>query len=196
MDPSDQNEYRPVVETSIKSSDELIAKNPALADASKIESAMKDNLTQKHGILASNIQVREITLQVKDSNGEWKPATKENFPSKGIKITMPYPAGTRKTGFDFFGQHLFTTTMNGFEAGSLENLDISKGDNGISFVVHGLSPVSVGWRSAATAPANQQTARTAPKTGDGSSASLYVVLLMLAVVVGSVSARRLRFAER
>ena len=107
---------------------------------------------------------------------------------------MPYPAGTKKTGFDFFGQHLFTTTMNGFEAGTLENLDISKGDNSISFVVHGLSPVSIGWRSAGTAPANQQTARTAPKTGDSSQTMLYIVLLLAAV--GSIYVKRFYFAER
>lgn len=197
LDPSDTNEYKLVREDSLKTTPELIAIDSEFADVSKLESAMKDELAESHTISASNIRVYEITLQIKDENGNWVDATTENFPKKGIKITMSYPAGTNKSGYTFYGQHLFTKNMNGYAAGTLEDLTISKENDGISFAVHGLSPVSIGWKNANADTANPSaTKTTSPKTGDDSSALLYLVLMMLAVGAGSISARRLRFAER
>lgn len=200
LDPSDQNQYMPVMEEAIKTTDELITNRPELTDAAKIESFMKDTLVQKTGILVSRIHVYEISLQVKDGNGNWVAVTKDNFPEKGIKITMPYPTGTGKRN-QFFGQHLFTTSMNGFTAGQTEDLTVSNEENGISFVVHGLSPVSIGWNSsdkgtAGTVNAGQGAVKTAPKTGDNDFALFYVVLMLFAVGISGVYIKRVHFAER
>ncbi len=219
MDPADQGEYQ-VVEESIRAvyvqnGDEL-----EFVDASKIEDVVRGKLTQKHKLSASDVQVHEIALKVRNDKGEWETAAAENFPKSGIKITMPYPKGTGKEGFQFYGQHLFAENINGYAAGTTEDLEITKEDGGISFVVHGLSPISIGWsdeepeenadNSDAAIQAQsdrndsqkteadsgrKETRTKSPKTGDGSAVLLYVMLL-LAAGTGIIYVKRTRFEGR
>ncbi len=215
LDPAVQGEYQVVEEgiraTYVKNGDEL-----EFVDASKIEDVVRGKLTQKHKLAATDVQVHEIALKVKNDKGEWEDAATEKFPKSGIKITMPYPTGTNKN-FQFYGQHLFAEDVNGYKAGTIENLEITKEDGGISFVVHGLSPVSIGWSDQETeedatdsqeavsdqtsrntsqrsdSGSDQQKTRTkSPKTADDSAIMFYVVLMLLAVGTGSVYRRRIR----
>lgn len=144
LDPSDQGEYQ-AVEESIRAAYIQNGDGLKFVDASKIEDVVRYKLARKHRISASNVQVYEITLKVRNEQGEWETVDAENFPKNGIRITLPYPAGTGKKGFQFYGQHLFTKDMNGYAAGTTEDLAIRKENSGISFVVHGLSPISIGW---------------------------------------------------
>lgn len=216
LDPSIQGEYQVVEEgiraTYVKNGDEL-----EFVDASKIEDLVRGKLTQKHKLAATDVQVHEIALKVKNDKGEWEDAAAEKFPKSGIKITMPYPTGTNKN-FQFYGQHLFAEDVNGYKAGTIENLEITKEDGGISFVVHGLSPVSIGWSNQETVEdaensqeavsdqtgrntsqrsdsgSGQQETRTkSPKTADDSAIMLYVVLMLLAVGTGIVYRRRIQW---
>lgn len=216
LDPSIQGEYQVVEEgiraTYVKNGDEL-----EFVDASKIEDVVRGKLTQKHKLAATDVQVHEIALKVKNDKGEWEDAVAEKFPKSGIKITMPYPTGTNKN-FQFYGQHLFAEDVNGYKAGTIENLEITKEDGGISFVVHGLSPVSIGWSDQETVEdaensqeavsdqtgrntsqrldsgSGQQETRTkSPKTADDSAVMLYVVLMLLAVGTGIVYRRRIQW---
>lgn len=216
LDPSIQGEYQVVEEgiraTYVKNGDEL-----EFVDASKIEDVVRGKLTQKHKLAATDVQVHEIALKVKNDKGEWEDAAAEKFPKSGIKITMPYPTGTNKN-FQFYGQHLFAEDVNGYKAGTIENLEITKEDGGISFVVHGLSPVSIGWSNQETVEdaensqeavsdqtgrntsqrsdsgSGQQETRTkSPKTADDSAIMLYVVLMLLAVGTGIVYRRRIQW---
>lgn len=216
LDPAIQGEYQVVEEgiraTYVKNGDEL-----EFVDASKIEDVVRGKLTQKHKLAATDVQVHEIALKVKNDKGEWEDAAAEKFPKSGIKITMPYPTGTNKN-FQFYGQHLFAEDVNGYKAGTIENLEITKEDGGISFVVHGLSPVSIGWSDQETVEdaensqeavsdqtgrntsqrsdsgSGQQETRTkSPKTADDSAVMLYVVLMLLAVGTGIVYRRRIQW---
>lgn len=216
LDPSIQGEYQVVEEgiraTYVKNGDEL-----EFVDASKIEDVVRGKLTQKHKLAATDVQVHEIALKVKNDKGEWEDAAAEKFPKSGIKITMPYPTGTNKN-FQFYGQHLFAEDVNGYKAGTIENLEITKEDGGISFVVHGLSPVSIGWSDQETVEdaensqeavsdrtgrntsqrsdnggGQQETRTKSPKTADDSAVMLYVVLMLLAVGTGIVYRRRIQW---
>lgn len=216
LDPSIQGEYQVVEEgiraTYVKNGDEL-----EFVDASKIEDVLRGKLTQKHKLAATDVQVHEIALKVKNDKGEWEDAAAEKFPKSGIKITMPYPTGTNKN-FQFYGQHLFAEDVNGYKAGTIENLEITKEDGGISFVVHGLSPVSIGWSDQETVEdaensqeavsdrtgrntsqrsdnggGQQETRTKSPKTADDSAVMLYVVLMLLAVGTGIVYRRRIQW---
>lgn len=216
LDPAIQGEYQVVEEgiraTYVKNGDEL-----EFVDASKIEDVVRGKLTQKHKLAATDVQVHEIALKVKNDKGEWEDAAAEKFPKSGIKITMPYPTGTNKN-FQFYGQHLFAEDVNGYKAGTIENLEITKEDGGISFVVHGLSPVSIGWSNQETVEdaensqeavsdqtgrntsqrsdsggGQQETRTKSPKTADDSAVMLYVVLMLLAVGTGIVYRRRIQW---
>lgn len=216
LDPAIQGEYQVVEEgiraTYVKNGDEL-----EFVDASKIEDVVRGKLTQKHKLAATDVQVHEIALKVKNDKGEWEDAAAEKFPKSGIKITMPYPTGTNKN-FQFYGQHLFAEDVNGYKAGTIENLEITKEDGGISFVVHGLSPVSIGWSDQETVEdaensqeavsdrtgrntsqrsdnggGQQETRTKSPKTADDSAVMLYVVLMLLAVGTGIVYRRRIQW---
>ena len=216
LDPAVQGEYQVVEEgiraTYVKNGDDL-----EFVDASKIEDVVRGKLTQKHKLAATDVQVHEIALKVKNDKGEWEDAAAEKFPKSGIKITMPYPTGTNKN-FQFYGQHLFAEDVNGYKAGTIENLEITKEDGGISFVVHGLSPVSIGWSDQETVEdaensqeavsdrtgrntsqrsdnggGQQETRTKSPKTADDSAVMLYVVLMLLAVGTGIVYRRRIQW---
>ena len=94
----------------------------------------------------SNIQYLDITLQMKNSSGEWvNIVNPEDFPKGGVYVTISYPNGTDKQD-TFYISHMLTVDMNGKEAGEVEEITpITKGENGISFHVTSLSPFAIGW---------------------------------------------------
>lgn len=194
--PSDQNTYRLDVSSTIEVPAELL-NNENLNTAQKIESLLKNNISAK-GISNENIRVYDVVLQVA-INGVWQNVTAENFPAEGVTITVPYPSGTDST-YDFVANHLFTKSMNGYPAGHVEsfpeNGEIRKTDAGISFTVHGLSPVSIGW-SKASGTAGSTPVNVSPQTGDHSPIMLYMVLMILAAaVIGTIYVRRIHMERR
>lgn len=89
-----------------------------------------------------------MELLVNINGAGWEKVTKDNFPSEGLTITLPYPSGTGRNTHDFKVTHMFTEDMNGFLAGDVEYPDADKTEKGISFKVKGLSPIAVGWKEA------------------------------------------------
>lgn len=191
--PSDQNTYRLEVRSTIEVPAEL-AGNDTLNTPEKIESQIRSSLTAK-GISNDNIRVYDVALQVY-VNGAWQDVNVENFPSEGVTVTVPYPSGTDST-YNFVASHLFTKSMNGYPAGHIETFPesgaIRTTTAGISFTVHGLSPISVGWSKAA----GNTSTNVSPKTGDNSPILLYMVLMLLAAaVMGTVYVKQIRVRKK
>lgn len=191
--PSDQNTYRLEVRSTIEVPAEL-AGNDTLNTPEKIESQIRSSLTAK-GISNDNIRVYDVALQVY-VNGAWQDVNVENFPSEGVTVTVPYPSGTDST-YNFVASHLFTKSMNGYPAGHIETFPesgaIRTTTAGISFTVHGLSPISVGWSKAA----GNTSTNVSPKTGDNSPLLLYMVLMLLAAAVtGTVYVKQIRVRKK
>lgn len=191
--PSDQNNYRLEVRSAIEVPAEL-AGNDTLNTPQKIESQIRSSLTAK-GISNDNIRVYDVALQVY-ANGTWQDVSAENFPAEGVTVTVPYPSGTDST-YNFVASHLFTKSMNGFPAGHIETFPesgaITKSSAGISFTVHGLSPISVGWSKAAAGTSTN----VSPKTGDQSTILLYMVLMIFATaIMGTVYVKQIRVRKK
>ena len=113
----------------------------------KIEQEMKLKLRDKvSGIEETNVAVYDVKLMVNVNGTGWQEVTKDDFPSDGLTVTLPYPAGTGKDTHDFAAAHMFTADMNGFQAGDIEYPDVAKTEKGIEFKVKGLSPIAIGWK--------------------------------------------------
>ncbi len=195
--PSDQNTYRLDVSSTITVPAEL-QNNESLNTAEKIENLIRNNLSAK-GISNENIRVYDVTLQLY-TNGTWQNATTENFPAEGVTVTVPYPAGT-DSSYNFVANHLFTKSMNGYPAGHVEsfpeNGEIRNTDAGISFTVHGLSPISIGWSKASSTAVGSTSTNASPKTGDHTPIMFYMVLMILAATaIITVYVRRIRTNKR
>lgn len=115
----------------------------------KIDTQMRLNLQKASShIEEADTEVYDVVLMINISDGGWQEASKENFPSTGLTITLPYPEGTGRRTHDFMVCHLFTEDMNGHSAGETEYPAVTKTADGIRFKVYGLSPISVGWTDA------------------------------------------------
>ena len=109
-----------------------------------LKSALRTQISSS--VSRSNIQYLDITLQMKNSSGEWvNIVNPEDFPKGGVYVTISYPNGTDKQD-TFYISHMLTVDMNGKNAGEVEEITpITKGENGISFHVTSLSPFAIGW---------------------------------------------------
>ena len=143
---SDGKTYRLEQETGISTVPEALAGNEQLNTPAKIDAQMRVSVTdQSSGIPTANIDVFDITLQFSTDGGKtWQNATANNFPSEGITIVLPYPAGTDKSGYNFVITHMFTV---GSKAGTTENVAYEKTADGLKFTLHSLSPVAVGYKA-------------------------------------------------
>ena len=155
----------------------------------KIERAMKVKLQEKtSGIPEENIVIYDVELLININGTGWQKATKDNFPTSGLTITLPYPSGTGRDTHDFVVAHMFTADMNGFRAGDVEHPAVTKTEKGITFKVYGLSPISIGWKdveknnsssggsSASGTPSSTANRVGSAATGDQSPILLYVLL--------------------
>lgn len=95
-----------------------------------------------------SIVIYDVTLLYQIGSQAWQKATAAEFPKDGLTITIPYPSGTGYETHDFIVTHLFTEDMNGYHAGDVEYPEVTKTEDGIRFVVYGLSPITVGWTEA------------------------------------------------
>lgn len=143
------NDFKVEVESSITEVPDSFQNKEHLNTPGKIEKEMKLKLREKDsGIAEANIAVYDVELLVNINGAGWEKVTKDNFPSEGLTITLPYPSGTGRNTHDFKVTHMFTEDMNGFLAGDVEYPDADKTEKGISFKVKGLSPIAVGWKEA------------------------------------------------
>ena len=141
------NEYKIEIKQGISEVPESFKSIEHLNTPSKIVEEMKQKIQNKDGEIAeTNIAVYDVKLLVNIDGQGWTAATKENFPADGLTITLPYPPGTGRTAHDFTAAHMFTEDMNGFTVGDVEYPVVIKTEDGITFKVHGLSPISVGWK--------------------------------------------------
>lgn len=186
---TDETTFKTNVEKGISRVPDSFKDKENLNTPDKIEKEIKQKL-QGHfsGIKTENIAVYDVELLVNINGLGWQKATKDNFPSGGLSITLPYPSGTRKNTHDFVVAHMFTEDMNGFRAGDIEYPSVTKTNSGITFKVYGLSPVAIGWKdikSNSSGGGNNTSSASgnsikAPRTGDTSPIMPYVVLSLAA----------------
>lgn len=154
----------------------------------KIENHMRLKIKESSvKVPDANIVVYDVELLVNINGTGWQKATKDNFPSTGLTVTLPYPSGTGRDTHDFVVAHMFTADMNGFRAGDVEYPAVTKTENGITFKVNGLSPVSVGWKDvenngyngggSSGGPTSSADRVGAAATGDTSPVMLYILLI-------------------
>lgn len=142
-------DYKLQIESGISKVPNSFAALEELNTPGKMEKQMKLKIRQKFGGIAeADMAVYDVELLINIAGTGWIPVTKDNFPLDGLTITLPYPSGTGKDTHDFVVSHMFTAQMNGFYAGDVEYPAVTKTEKGITFKVHGLSPVAVGWTRA------------------------------------------------
>lgn len=144
-------DYKLKMETGVSKSLLKLAQMEELNTPSKILNKMKENLQTELRVSLStgNTQVYDVDLMIKGKTAadtSWSVAGLDKFPVEGVKVTIPYPAGTGKSTHIFYVGHLFTETTNGKNAGTIEiPQDVDRTDDGISFTVYGLSPIAISW---------------------------------------------------
>lgn len=109
----------------------------------RLYSALSEELGGKFDI--DNLVIWDITAVDKANN----PLTPENFPSEGIKITIPYANDELKKNFDeydFTIFHMFGEDRGQIVAGDVEGpLRYNKTDKGIEVIITSLSPFAIHW---------------------------------------------------
>ncbi|NBH80592.1 hypothetical protein D3Z52_21085 [Clostridiaceae bacterium] len=157
-----------------------------------LEAAMKLEITKVDAdISEENTAVYDVTLLVSNDGGTtWNAATKENFPTDGLTVTLPYPAGT-DSGYTFTVVHMFTTNDFGRTPGETETPAVTNTSVGIRFTVAGLSPISVGWEQPSTpaTPSDPSGSGSSSRSHSSSSATTYTITVEDAAH-GAVTANR------
>ena len=157
----------------------------------KVEQELKRILTSSGIYKETNFAVYDVILQVSSDEGTtWQNADYHNFPSGGLTVTLPYPAGTGRYTNNFAVAHMFTTSYFGKTSGTVEIPKVRKTDNGLEFKVTGLSPIAIAWTdSTATGGGGLGAVGTSVMnaigavTGDASPIVLYGSLAGGAVLV-------------
>ncbi len=107
------------------------------------------------GVAAGNAAVLEVKVRVSfDGGNTWEDATEENFPTAGIDIILPYPAGTSQTAHDFVVGHLITMACNGAVPGTMEYFAPEETEAGLKIHIMSASPFVIGWKEAAADSGN------------------------------------------
>lgn len=142
-----------------------------------------------------NTALYDVILSVSTDGGRtWQPATEENYPLEGVRVTLPYPEGTNGADYDFAVCHMFTVTSKrlGTVAGGIEVPAFTETESGLDMVLRGLSPVLVSWEEPGEKPTPAPTPRPIPKTGDRSRPGIWTVLILL----GAAAVLAICLAER
>lgn len=149
LEPADGNEFKIEVESGISKVPDSFQSKEHLNTPGKIEREMKLKIREKdNGITEADMVVYDVELLANINGAGWEKVTKDDFPSEGLTVTLPYPTGTGRDTNDFIVTHMFTEDMNGFLAGDVEYPEADKTEEGITFTVNGLSPIAVGWKEA------------------------------------------------
>ena len=122
---------RTVIEKGIRDIPEEL-KKIGLDTEEKIFEAMSRVILSQAGYTGGNMEIYDVELQFSLDGGKtWIKATKENFPPKGLAVTIPYPEGTSQTDYEFVVTHMFTQEMNGYRPGQIETPEVSLTLDGI-----------------------------------------------------------------
>ena len=153
------------VETGLSTVPEALKNNTKYDTPAKIEAELRTQVEQVMSSVGENIAVFDVTLQYKDESGAWHAVDPDDFPAGGVTVILPYPDGTGATGYTFTVQHLISS---GDKAGEMETLDYELTADGLKCRFSSLSPVAIGYQSAA---------RPNPGggSGGGGSVSTYAV---------------------
>ena len=172
-------QLRLVMETGISEIPAGLQGLEALNTPAKLETAMKTEITRATpGVPQANTAVYDVALLISMDGGRtWAPAAKDNFPSGGLTVTLPYPEGTNSS-YLFTVVHMFTTSDFGRQPGETEVFtpdQVRNTVNGIQVTVTGLSPISVGWTAPAVRPDTPSGDHGGWKNEDTVSTSTYAV---------------------
>lgn len=150
VDPDDPNEG---LKVKLEVAEDFKEVPPALRELEhlntpeKLTRAMRTVLTQA-GLPEGNTVVYDVTLMVSTDGGKtWVPATPQNFPLRGLRVTLPYPEGTGAE-YRFTVVHMFTSTAFGKTPGETERFgpdEVENTEESLQVTLTGLSPVSIGW---------------------------------------------------
>jgi len=111
-------------------------------------------------------------------DGGWVKATKENFPKdKKLSVTFLYPAGTGRNTHDFSVAHMFTVAMHDHLPGEIEKPAVTKGEDGITVELDGLSPVAISWTKI-----DEKAIDSLPQTGDTERPLIYGLVALAACI--------------
>jgi uncharacterized protein YjdB len=92
----------------------------------------------------ANSRVYDARVMVITDQGE-RPATADDITPEGLEAIFPYPDGTNKDDYTFSGAHMMGESGAGYQAGDIEQLSFTNGEDGLHTRVHGLSPVIITW---------------------------------------------------
>ena len=142
---------------------------------------LKDALLRailSQGMFASeeNSVFYDVVLMVRRNGGSWKRATKEDFEDGPLTVKLEYPAGTGRNTHDFSVAHMFTVAMHG-QPGAIETPAVTKGEDGITVELDGLSPVAISWTKI-----DEKAIDSLPHTGDTERPLLYGLAVLFALI--------------
>ena len=142
----------------------------ATVDAMK--TAMLNTLKRRLGTTTvKGNKLYEIQVEYFDGS-EWLPITADQFPTKGVKVSIAVPDGAAATD-RFVALHLFGEDCNGHKAGEGEMPTVTKSGSTLSFTVHGTSPLLLVWTGTSSGGSGGKT----PKTGDDANLGLWIALM-------------------
>lgn len=154
---------------------------------------LSTELAKKADYDKKNIAYYDITMKVSLDNGKtYVPVTAETMPKEGVKVRIPYPAGTNSS-YDFVVLHLLAD-------GTVETLNPEKTSENLIVTAKSLSPFAVGYKegeedddddddeitpvasSTSTGTANNGTI-TSPKTGDVTGSAMWILIACASVTI-------------
>ena len=92
---TDDTSYRLQVEYGISEVPDSFKDKEHLNTPGRIEKEMKLKIQERSSKVAeTDIVTYDVDLLINVNGTGWKKATKDNFPSGGLTITLPYPSGT------------------------------------------------------------------------------------------------------
>lgn len=125
---------------------------------------------QTENLSSDRVVVYDMTLYVPDDKGAWTPATVDNFPAGGVRVTLDYPEGTEATQNSFYAAHMFTAEVTSggtvHQPGEVETPQVLNTDEGVTFTLMGFSPVSLAWDNT---PANVTPTQTGASIANGAA---------------------------
>ena len=177
--------YKLAMEQGISKVPDGLKKLGHLDTVEEIRDALKLEIKKLHWeITDATSAIYDVTLWYHpgEDDSVWQKADKNHWPKSGkITVVLPYPEGTGKNTHNFNVTHMFTVEMNNNKPGTFEYPQVTKTDQGISFQVSGLSPITLGWTRIQEAPtpnpgSGNSTGGSSDSSEDSSSATTTTVI--------------------
>ncbi len=132
-----------------------------------LEKLLKAADDKKLGTISSdNTFVMDIKVKLYiNGSTDYVYATKDNFPSDGVDVLIPYPEGTSKDDFEFVINHLVTMGCNGRNVGDMEVFSsyntsdawkVTKEESGLRIHIMSASPFSIAWQKSDNIPKDNE----------------------------------------